>query len=100
MDKQLLYTILTSGACGTVFGIIVGIIKDYLHSRKVDRMVLYFIIKSLATDAIWAGHISTEDLKFLEECYSEYKRLGGNGFADTLMARVRVLPIKEEEHEV
>ena len=97
MDKQLLYTILTSGACGTVFGVIVGVIKDFIRSKKVDRMVLFFIIKSLATDAIWAGHISTEDLKFLEECYAEYKRLGGNGFADTLLNRARVLPIKEDE---
>lgn len=97
MQTDIIVAILTSGACGTVFGVIVGVIKDFIRSKKVDRMVLFFIIKSLATDAIWAGHISTEDLKFLEECYAEYKRLGGNGFADTLMNRVRVLPIKEED---
>ncbi|MBQ7746012.1 MAG: hypothetical protein IJT92_00945 [Spirochaetia bacterium] len=97
MSNQLLIAIITSSATGTAVGAIIGIIKDFFHSKKVDRLVLFFIIKTLATDAIWAGYISTEDLQFLEKAYKEYKRLGGNGFADTLMNRVRMLPIKEDE---
>lgn len=97
MKAEILTTILTSSLFASIVTMVVGFIKSFFHSKKIDRMVLFFIIKTIATDAIWAGHISTEDLQFLEECYSEYKRLGGNGFADTLMNRVRVLPIKEDE---
>jgi len=97
MRAEILTTILTSSLFASIVTMVVGFIKSFFHSKKIDRMVLFFIIKTIATDAIWAGHISTEDLQFLEECYSEYKRLGGNGFADTLMNRVRVLPIKEDE---
>ena len=97
MKAEILTTILTSSLFASIVTMVVSFIKSFFHSKKIDRMVLFFIIKTIATDAIWAGHISTEDLQFLEECYSEYKRLGGNGFADTLMNRVRVLPIKEDE---
>ena len=97
MKAEILTTILTSSLFASIVTMVVGFIKSFFHSKTIDRMVLFFIIKTIATDAIWAGHISTEDLQFLEECYSEYKRLGGNGFADTLMNRVRVLPIKEDE---
>lgn len=97
MSAEILTTILTSSLFASIVTMVVGFIKSFFHSKKIDRMVLFFIIKTIATDAIWAGHISTEDLQFLEECYSEYKRLGGNGFADTLMNRARVLPIKEDE---
>ena len=97
MNEQIIVAILTSSLVASLFTQLISVIKSFFHSKKIDRMVLFFIIKTIATDAIWAGHISTEDLQFLEECYAEYKRLGGNGFADTLMNRVRVLPIKEEE---
>jgi flagellar biosynthesis protein FliQ len=97
MKAEILTTILTSSLFASIVTMVVGFIKSFFHSKKIDRMVLFFIIKTIATDAIWAGHISTEDLQFLEECYSEYKRLGGNGFVDTIMNRVRVLPIKEDE---
>ena len=97
MSTELWGYILTSSLVASLITQFISFIKGFFHSKKIDRMVLFFIIKTIATDAIWAGHISTEDLQFLEECYSEYKRLGGNGFADTLMNRVRVLPIKEDE---
>jgi len=96
MDKQLLYAILTSSAVGTIVGAVIGVVKDFIRSKKVDRIVLLFIIKQLSTDAIWNKFISTEDLQSLEDAYTEYKRLGGNGYADTLMKRARELPIKED----
>lgn len=97
MDFELLKLILTSSVVASVFTQLIGFIKDFFRSRKRDRIILLFIVKSLATDAIWNKYISTEDLKALEDAYAEYKALGGNGFADTLMNRVRVLPIKEDE---
>ena len=97
MDMELLKIILTSSVVASAFTTVIGFVKDFFRSRKRDRIILLFIVKSLATDAIWNKYISTEDLKALEDAYAEYKALGGNGFADTLLNRARVLPIKEDE---
>ena len=97
MRTEILSAILTSSLFASIVTMFISFIKDFFRSRKRDRIILLFIVKSLATDAIWNKYISTEDLKALEDAYTEYKALGGNGFADTLMNRVRVLPIKEDE---
>ena len=97
MKTEILSAILTSSLFASIVTMFVSFIKDFFRSRKRDRIILLFIIKSLATDAIWNKYISTEDLKAIEDAYAEYKALGGNGFADTLMNRARALPIKEDE---
>jgi len=97
MRAEILVTILTSSLFASAMTMIVSFVKSFFHARKVDSMVLFFIIKTMGTDAIFSGYVSPEDLRFLEECFAEYKRLGGNGFADTLMNRVRVLPLREDE---
>ena len=97
MRAEILVTILTSSLFASGMTMIVSFIKSFFHARKVDSMVLFFIIKTMGTDAIFSGYVQPEDLRFLEECFAEYKRLGGNGFADTLMNRVRVLPLREDE---
>ena len=97
MKAEILSAILTSSLFASIVTMFVSFIKDFFRSRKRDRIILLFIVKSLATDAIWNKYISTEDLKALEDAYAEYKALGGNGFADTLMGRAMALPIKEDE---
>ena len=97
MKAEILSAILTSSLFASIVTMFISFIKDFFRSRKRDRIILLFIVKSLATDAIWNKYISTEDLKALEDAYAEYKALGGNGFADTLLNRARVLPIKEDE---
>ena len=42
------------------------------------------------------GKISLEDRENLEEMYTAYKSLGGNGHLETIMAEVRKLPLKGE----
>ena len=100
MNTEILWAILTSSLFATVVTAIISFIKDYFRSRKRDRIIFLFIVKFLATDALFSKSISTEDLKCLEDAYTEYKALGGNGFADTLMRKVRDLPIWEDENEV
>ena len=97
MNTEILSAILTSSLFASIVTMFISFIKDFFRSRKRDRIILLFIVKSLATDAIWNKYISTEDLKALEDAYAEYKALGGNGFADTLINRARALPIKEDE---
>ena len=97
MRTEILGYILTSSLVASLITQFISFIKDCFRSRKRDRIILFFIVKGLATDAIWDKYISTEDLKALEDAFAEYKALGGNGFADTLMNKARVLPIKEDE---
>ena len=40
------------------------------------------------------GNISLEDRENLEEMYTAYKSLGGNGHLETIMSEVRRLPVK------
>ena len=96
MQTDIIVAILTSSVVGALVTRIFTLIDQFRHSRKIDRIVLLFIVKQLSTDAIWNKYISTEDLQTIEDAYAEYKRLGGNGYADTLMNRARVLPIKED----
>ena len=42
------------------------------------------------------GKISLEDRENLEEMYTAYKSLGGNGHLETIMSEVRRLPVKGE----
>ena len=97
MSAEILSAILTSSLFASIVTMLVSFIKDFFRSRKRDRIVLLFVIKQLATDAIFQGYISSEDLQCLEDAYTEYEALGGNGYANTLMNRVRVLPLKEDE---
>ena len=97
MTTEMIVAILTSSTVATIVGSIINFIRSSLHSRKVDRMTLLYIIKQLGTDALFENGISSGDLECLEEMVTEYKRLGGNGYADTLMDKVRELPWRREE---
>lgn len=96
MNTDIIVAILTSSVVGSIVTRLFTMIDQAKHSRKIDQIVLLFVIKTLANDALFEGSISTEDLQTLEDAYSEYKRLGGNGYADTIMRKVRALPIKED----
>ena len=54
-------------------------------------------IKWLAKKHIQAGEIDIDDLAILEEMYSSYHDLGGNGYIETVMTCVRSLPVKDNE---
>ena len=95
MPKEMIVALLTSSAVATIVGRLINFISSSLHSRKIDRMILLYIIKEMCTDALFNGYISSEDLQCLEEMLAEYKRLGGNGYADTIMNKVRELPISD-----
>ena len=97
MHIDVIVAILTSSTVATIVSQIIGAIKHFMHYRKINRILLLYVIKELATEAIWNGYITTEDLQCLEDAYGEYKPEGGNGYADTLIGRARELPILSEE---
>lgn len=59
-----------------------------LKVLTVDR------VRYLGRCYILDGKISLEDRENLEEMYTAYKALGGNGHLETIMAEVRHLPIE------
>lgn len=61
-----------------------------LKVLTVDR------VRYLGRCYILDGKISLEDRENLEEMYTAYKSLGGNGHLETIMAEVRKLPLKGE----
>lgn len=40
------------------------------------------------------GYISKDTLQIVSDCYMQYKRLGGDGYADQLLNEIKDLPIK------
>lgn len=59
-----------------------------LKVLTVDR------VRYLGRCYILDGKISLEDRENLEEMYTAYKSLGGNGHLETIMSEVRRLPVK------
>ena len=100
MSADLLWAILTSSLVATITSQVFGFIKALKRYKRRDKIILFYIIKELAVDAIFARHVSNDDLKILEDAYAEYKAMGGNGYADTLLDRVRALPLWGDDDEV
>lgn len=61
-----------------------------LKVLTVDR------VRYLGRCYILDGKISLEDRENLEEMYTAYKSLGGNGHLETIMSEVRRLPVMGE----
>ena len=59
-----------------------------LKVLTVDR------VRYLGRCYILDGKITLEDRENLEEMYTAYKSLGGNGHLETIMSEVRRLPVK------
>ena len=50
-------------------------------------------VRWLGKQYITAGEIHLEDKENLQEMYSAYKKLGGNGHLDTVMAEINHLKV-------
>lgn len=62
-----------------------GILSAHYNALK-DKCIMY----------INAGHISIYELENIEEEFTLYKKLGGNGHMDALIAKVRKLKTTQE----
>ena len=83
--------------------LIYTVIKDKKQNKTaLNRAVGFLLLKSLKEDAgesIRNGEITPTELEILEESYALYHELGGNGFADAVMAQTRKLPIRGVHNE-
>ena len=61
-----------------------------------QRSILYTQIKDRAKAALAAGEVSTEELEDITRKHELYHGpLGGNGYLDTLMDKLRELPVRD-----
>ena len=96
----ILVAVLGSSALSTIITALISkkTIKSTkeLGINKGVQLLLYDRIKFLAKCYINQGFITAgdlEDINRMWECY--HNDLGGNGFLDSLMSQVKILPIKD-----
>ena len=76
--------------------------KEHKGDPRIDALVEAQIVSMLdricwlGEKYIEAGEIRLSDLLKLESMYKVFKKLGGNGDADPIMDKVRVLPVAHE----
>lgn len=97
---QIIVAVLGSGALSTLTAITANAIND--RKTKDDdiragvRMSLYYQFRDHALSIIREGEVDADDLQMLQETYDIYKRLGGDGFCDSLMTRCKSLTITQK----
>ena len=74
------------------------VIKDELvvNSYATKKQIKYTLTR-LHREATLRGHVTRYELECAEDLYTEYKRLKGNSFIETVMKELRELPIKFAE---
>ena len=73
-----------------------GAIAALVEAQKVlmiDR------VRHLGNRYISERSISLDDKETLQEMFMSYRKLGGNGHLDTIMAEVNKLPIRSDGHD-
>ena len=93
MTKEILIAILGSGALSSIISFVLQALKDRKRSNKIDKFLLLHLIEETCKDALSDNRITKEDLQKLDEMYTLYKGIGGNGYADSIVAQVKKLPI-------
>ena len=95
--EQVLWNIISQTVDIKTFLILAGL---YIIYRKIGvvecgvRSGLLAHITRIHAGAVRNGTISKDALQIVSECYTQYKRLGGDGYADQLMKEIDDLKTK------
>lgn len=92
--NEIVIALLGSSVLSSVISAVISALSAKNRAKQIDQLLLLQALKSEARHCINEGCVSVKDLECVENYYQHYKALGGNGFSDTLMAKVRQLPIK------
>ena len=96
MAETIIIAVLTSSALGVVVARIFDLLERRSGINEDFQLLLLNAIKAQARAAIADGYITLDDLESLEKTFARYKKRNGNGYADTIMAQVRELPLRED----
>jgi len=95
----IVVAIISSGAFSTFLVGLFKIAENNSAKRNqqhlVNQEMLLWRIKDGGKKAIAAGAITHEEFEDLNRVYTLYKSLGGNGFAEAIMNKIKELPLKE-----
>lgn len=95
--EQLIFNNLAKAVEPQTLIIIVGLWLIYHKLGDVERGVrsgLLAHITRIHAATARNGYISKDTLQIVTDCYAQYKRLGGDGYADQLLGEIKALPIK------
>jgi len=97
--STILIAIVSSGALSTLITCVFKIIESNNSRTNMQQLVnqemLLWRIKDGGKKALAANEITHEEFEDLTRVYTLYKQLGGNGFAEAVMSKVKALPLKE-----
>ena len=91
-SAQIIGLILGSSLLSTIF----GKVFDYITARKkTDQILLLEAIERQSDKMVSQGHRSHNQTQRIQEAYAQYKKLGGDGYADSLLSDAMKTPIKD-----
>lgn len=93
MDNlQIIGAILGSSFLVAVFN---KLFDYFTGKRKTDQILLLEAIERLSDKVVAQGFRDHNQTQRLQEAYHQYKKLGGDGYADSLLADAMAKPCKE-----
>ena len=89
--SQIIGLILGSSLLTTIF----TKVFDYVTARKkTDQILLLEAIERMSDKVVLQEYRTHNQTQRLQEAYHQYKKLGGDGYADSLLNDAMKLPIK------
>lgn len=90
---QVFVAILGSSLLTTIF----TKVFDYATaSKKIRQILLLGAIEQICDKTASQGHRTKIQTLRLQEAKDQYKKIGGDGYADSLIADAMALPLKED----
>ena len=91
-SAQIIGLILGSSLLTTIF----TKVFDYVTNRKkTDQILLLEAIERQSDKIVDKGKRSHNQTQRIQEAYAQYKKLGGDGYADSLLADAMAKPLQE-----
>lgn len=91
-NAQLWIAILGSSLLIQVFN---KLFDHFTGKKKTDQILLLDAIERLSDKVVAQGYRTHNQTQRLQEAYAQYKKLGGDGYADSLLADAMKVIIKE-----
>lgn len=96
----IIITVISSGVFSTLITCVFKLIENNqaknTYQDLVNQEVLLWLIKDRGKKALTDGSITNGELQDITRVYELYHKIGGNGFAEAIMNKVKALPLGEQ----
>lgn len=100
--NEIVVALIASGTLSTIINLVAMAIKDYSDRRKGLKACMRILLDDrlccLAEKYIDKGEITQPELKIYTKMHEAYKGVGGNGYHDGLIEKLKGLPMKGDQH--